>query len=66
MQIDKSLHELIEAVRVIIAKDMAGKPPLPRRKPVADPALWRAIQNQQSIGHAALSGYTPSEPLDKT
>jgi hypothetical protein len=47
MQIDKSLHELIEGVFIIVAKDMAGKSPLPRRKPVADPALWRAIENQR-------------------
>jgi hypothetical protein len=46
MQIDKSLHELIEGVFIIIAKEMAGKSQPPRRKPVADPALWRAIQNQ--------------------
>jgi hypothetical protein len=50
MQTGKSLHELIEGALIIIAKDVAGKPRLPRRKPVADPALWRAIQNQQKIG----------------
>ena len=53
MQIDKSLHELIEGVLIIVAKDMAGRPPLPRRKPVADPALWRAIQNQQKSGDSS-------------
>jgi hypothetical protein len=47
MQIDRSLHGLIEGVLIIVAKDVAGKPPLPRKEPVADPALWRAIQNQR-------------------
>ena len=46
MQADKSLHELLEGIRAIIAKDMAQKP-VPRGKAVADPALWRAIRNQQ-------------------
>jgi hypothetical protein len=50
MQIDKSLHELIEGVLIIVARDMTGKTPVPRRKPVPDPALWRAIQNQQKNG----------------
>jgi hypothetical protein len=34
MQIDKPLHELIEGVLIIVAKDMAGKSSLPRSKPV--------------------------------
>jgi hypothetical protein len=50
MQIDKSLHELIEGVRILIAKDMIEKPQLPRRKPVADPAVWRAIETQRKNG----------------
>jgi hypothetical protein len=49
MQSDKSLHELIEGIRIIIAKDMIEKRPQPRRKPVADPALWRAIETQQKM-----------------
>jgi hypothetical protein len=48
MLIDRSLHELIEGALIIVAKEMTGKSPLPRRKPVADPALWRAIQNQRN------------------
>jgi hypothetical protein len=49
MQVDKSLHELIGCVLIIIAKDIVEKPPLARKKPVTDPALWRAIQNQRKI-----------------
>jgi hypothetical protein len=62
MQIDKSLHELIEDVLIVVAKDMVEKPLLPRRKPVADPALWRAIQNQRK--NEGASYYAPTAHLD--
>ncbi len=46
MQNDMTLHEVLESIRAIFAKDMIGKP-APRNRAVADPALWRAIENQQ-------------------
>jgi hypothetical protein len=57
MQIDKSLHELIEGVLIIVAQDMAGKSPSPRKAPVADPALWRAIQNQRKNGGSSYRAH---------
>ena len=48
MPTEKSPYEILEAIRAIIAKDLAGET-LPRTKPVTDPALWRAIQNQEKI-----------------
>ena len=50
METEKSPSELLEIIHNIIAKDMAGKS-MPRRKAVADPALWRAIQNHQRNGN---------------
>jgi hypothetical protein len=49
METETPLHELVEGVRAIIAKDM-NEEPVPHKKAVADPALWRAIQNQQRHG----------------
>lgn len=46
MKTEMPLHELLQSIRAIFAADLDAKP-LTRRKPVADPALWRAIQNQQ-------------------
>ena len=49
MQNEKSLSELLESLRAVIAKEMMRRP-LPRKKAIADPALWRAIHNQQKYG----------------
>jgi hypothetical protein len=46
MQDDQTLQEMLDSIRTIFAQDMKRKPAL-RSKPVADPALWRAIQNQE-------------------
>jgi hypothetical protein len=56
MQTEKSPSELLECIHNIIAKDIAGKP-IPRRKAVADPALWRAIQNHQRNGSEGQCGF---------
>jgi len=58
MQSETTLSELLEGIRAVIAKDIAGRP-APRNKAVADPALWRAIENQQKNsveGHCWLLG----------
>lgn len=58
MQSDKTLSELLEGIRAIIAKDLTERP-APRNKAVADPALWRAIEKQQkniTEGHCWLPG----------
>ncbi len=58
MQSDTTLSELLEGIRAVIAKDIAGRP-TPRNKAVSDPALCRAIQNQQkndSAGQCWLIG----------
>jgi hypothetical protein len=46
MKTDITLGELLESIRGIIAEDLDAKP-LRRGNAVADPALWRAIHNQQ-------------------
>jgi len=46
MRHEKTLDELLEGIRAVLAEDMKAKP-VSRNKAVADPALWRAIQNQQ-------------------
>jgi hypothetical protein len=58
MQSDKTLSELLEGIRAVIAKDLTARP-APRNKAVADPALWRAIEKQQkntAEGHCWLFG----------
>ncbi len=52
MQSETTLSEILEGIRAVIAKDIAGRP-VPRNKAVADPALWRAIENQQKNGTEA-------------
>ncbi len=62
MQSETTLSELLEGIRAVIAKDLIR--PVPRNKAVADPALWRAIANQQknsSEGHCWLLG-APRKP----
>ena len=65
MQAEKSPSELLESIHNIIAKDMTGKS-IPRKKAVADPLLWRAIQSQQryelkaSYGYCGFPGKWPS------
>ncbi|MGO8953562.1 MAG: hypothetical protein ACLPWS_08890 [Rhodomicrobium sp.] len=63
MQNDMTLHEVLENIRAIFAKDMAGKP-VPRNKAVADPDLWRAIQNQQRCSSEGQCGFRniPGKP----
>ncbi len=46
MQNSMTLQEMLDSIRAIFAQDMTRKP-AHRNKPVADPALWRAIQNQE-------------------
>ncbi len=46
METGKSMDELLDGIRAILAKDLSENP-VSRKKPIADPALWRAIQNQQ-------------------
>ena len=46
MQNGMTLQEMLDSIRVIFAQDIVRKP-AHRRKPVADPALWRAIHNQE-------------------
>jgi hypothetical protein len=50
---EKSSQEILEGLRVIIGQHLVEKPHR-RDKPVSDPALWRAIENQQRF-----SGSTP-------
>ena len=58
MQNSMTLQEMLDSIRAIFAEDVTSKP-LHRSKPVADPALWRAIQNQEkhsSEGQCYLRG----------
>jgi hypothetical protein len=58
MQNGMTLQEMLDSIRTIFAQDMIRKP-AHRSKPVADPALWRAIQNQEkysSEGQCYLRG----------
>lgn len=58
MQDSLTLQEMLDSIRTIFAQDMTRKP-TPRRKPVADPALWRAIQSEEkhsSEGQCYLRG----------
>jgi hypothetical protein len=49
MSTDKLSHEFLEGIRAIIAKDMTATPKR-SDKPVADPALWRALESQAKHG----------------
>ena len=58
MQNGMTLQEMLESIRAIFAQDISRKP-AHRAKPVADPALWRAIQSQEkqsSEGQCYLRG----------
>jgi hypothetical protein len=58
MQNSMPPQEMLDSIRAIFALDMSRKP-THRSKPVADPALWRAIQNQEkhcSEGQCYLRG----------
>jgi hypothetical protein len=46
MKTEMALDELLKSVRSILAKALDDKP-MRRGKAVADPVLWRAIQNQE-------------------
>ncbi len=46
MQDGMTLQEMLDSIRTIFAQDMTRKTEH-RNKPVADPALWRAIQSQE-------------------
>jgi hypothetical protein len=46
MQDGMTLQEMLDSIRAIFAQDMTRKT-AHRNKPVADPALWRAIQSQE-------------------
>jgi hypothetical protein len=46
MQKSMTPQEMLDSIRAIFAQDMSRKP-THRSKPVADPALWRAIHNQE-------------------
>jgi hypothetical protein len=49
MSTDKSSHDFLEGIRAVIAKDMTAKPKR-SDKPVADPALLRALESQAKHG----------------
>ena len=58
MQNGMNLQEMLESIRTIFAQDLTRRP-AHRKKAVADPALWRAIQNQEkhsSEGQCYLRG----------
>lgn len=58
MQNGLTLQEMLDSIRTIFAQDMTRKA-APRHKPVADPALWRAIESQEkhsSEGQCYLRG----------
>ena len=58
MQNGMTLQEMLDSIRAIFAQDMTRRP-AHRNKAVADPALWRAIQNQEkhsSEGQCYLRG----------
>jgi hypothetical protein len=46
MQNGMTPQEMLESIRAIFAQEMKRKP-AHRSKPVNDPALWRAIENQE-------------------
>lgn len=63
MQNAMTLQEVLESIRSILNKDLVGKPTL-RNRAVADPALWRAIQNQQRNSSEGPCGFRsgPGKP----
>jgi hypothetical protein len=62
MQTDLTLDEMLKNVFSLLADDTAAKP---RRsaKPVADPALWRALENQEKNGSDRHSGIGSQIPI---
>jgi hypothetical protein len=63
MQDSMTPQEVLEGIRAILNKDMTGKPAL-RNRAVADPAVWRAIQNQQRNSSEGQCGFRtdPGKP----
>lgn len=63
MQRDISPEEILVAIRTIIAKDIAARP-APRSKPVADPALWHAIEVHKRLSSEGQCGFRslPGKP----
>jgi len=61
MKSDLTLDEMLKSVFSLIVDD-AGVKPRRSGKPVADPALWRALENQRT-GSDGQSGNRSHIPL---
>ena len=59
MENEMTLPQMLDSIRDIFARDLNGKP-APCNKAVADPALWRAIQNQERHRNEGQCGFRPT------
>ncbi len=58
---EKPLAKILDSLREIFAKDLTEKPAR-REHAIADPALWRAIKNQQkNSGDVFLSAASSTD-----